>query len=148
MFNLKKHGSPGSAAAEVMAINHIKASQTRTDKGIDAALQMCMDCERPGVPCVAVVLTDGESTDAAATKTQAEAAQQKITVIAVGVENADMAELQIIASGDGNANTFMVDNTADLKVLVTDITLAACEEGMAYKKQCKGRRMSPLRRQN
>ena len=129
MFNLKKHNNGVSAAAEVMSINHLFARRTRTDLGIDAGLKMCEDCERPGVPCVAVVLTDGGSTQPSLTQISADAAQQKITLVAVGVMNADVSELEVIASGAGSNNVFLVDNTDDLKMVVRDITLAACEMG-------------------
>ena len=116
---------------------HLRAGSTNTASGLVALRDMCAACERYDqgvkVPCVGVVLTDGGSTNMAATAAEATTTHNvPINVIAVGVDNAIQSELQVIASGPGNNNVFQVDQTNELANTVDGIISQACKQGTCY----------------
>ncbi|CAI5661516.1 unnamed protein product [Oreochromis niloticus] len=78
-----------------------------------------------GVQQVAVVITDGESQD---NVTEAAAALRRagVTVYAVGVQNANEAELNQIASHPPNKHVFIVDTFDKLKGLKKNLQKTLC----------------------
>eukprot|EP00178_Gracilaria_changii_P011941 TRINITY_DN33664_c0_g1_i1.p1 TRINITY_DN33664_c0_g1~~TRINITY_DN33664_c0_g1_i1.p1 ORF type:complete len:309 (+),score=31.76 TRINITY_DN33664_c0_g1_i1:15-941(+) len=97
-----------------------------------AALQMLVPEQlRPGVPVIAIVLTDGKGNHRTAeTESISNLLQSKTdTVIAIGVSSqADETELQTIASGDGDDNVFMVDEFDKLQDILASLVSVACTE--------------------
>ncbi|KAK3786239.1 hypothetical protein RRG08_064498 [Elysia crispata] len=95
-----------------------------TDKIFSPALG-----SRQNVPHIAVVITDGQSGDQAATAAAADRARQKgVNLIAMGVgHNVDQAELASIADDPDNGHVFQSISYKDLKALSTQILDAACK---------------------
>ncbi|KAM3613790.1 uncharacterized protein V6R79_005100 [Siganus canaliculatus] len=79
-----------------------------------------------GVQQVAVVITDGESQDKVATAA-ADLRRDGVTVYAVGVKNANEAELKSIASYPTNKHMFIVDSFAKLKPLEQSLQKIVCQ---------------------
>ncbi|XP_060570089.1 uncharacterized protein LOC132728460 isoform X2 [Ruditapes philippinarum] len=83
---------------------------------------------RPNVPRIAVVITDGRSSNPTQTAAQANLARQNnIGMIAVGVGNGvDINELHQIADDPDAANTFTVSNYDQLSNIAAQIITRAC----------------------
>nr|KAG5702882.1 hypothetical protein BaRGS_019101 [Batillaria attramentaria] len=86
---------------------------------------------RTDVPRVAVVITDGQSVDPAATAEAANRARsENIGLVAVGVgSHINEQELQAIANDPDSAFVFKVDNYKDLKAQTGDILKSVCTDG-------------------
>lgn len=78
-----------------------------------------------GVQQVAVVITDGESQDNVS-KAAADLRRAGVTVYSVGVQNANEAELQQIASYPPQKHVFIVDSFAKLKSLEQSLQKMLC----------------------
>uniref|UniRef100_UPI0037E74C95 collagen alpha-6(VI) chain isoform X2 n=1 Tax=Semicossyphus pulcher TaxID=241346 RepID=UPI0037E74C95 len=78
-----------------------------------------------GVQQVAVVITDGESQDDVS-RPAADLRRAGVTVYAVGVKDADEAELKQIASYPTNKHMFVVDSFAKLKSLEQTLQKRMC----------------------
>ena len=111
------------------AINGIKGSLTRTDLAIKKFREMCLQSPRDGISCAGVVVTDGHSTDPTLTSQQASLTHDQFVLLAVGIDGADATELETIASGPGNTNTFTVTDVQGLLGVVSKVVLAACDPG-------------------
>ncbi|KAL8616408.1 hypothetical protein ACOMHN_032262 [Nucella lapillus] len=83
---------------------------------------------RPGVPRVAVVITDGQSMDTVKTRLGAERARQNsIDLVAVGVgSHVNNQELTDIANTPESAYVFSANSYKDLKTLSSAILRATC----------------------
>lgn len=79
-----------------------------------------------GVQQVAVVITDGKSQDEVSTPA-ANLRRAGITVYAVGVKDADKAQLDQIASYPTNKHTFIVDSFTKLKTLEAGLQRILCQ---------------------
>ncbi|XP_010770828.1 collagen alpha-6(VI) chain-like [Notothenia coriiceps] len=79
-----------------------------------------------GVQQVAVVITDGESQDSVSTPA-AELRRAGVTVYAVGVKDANHAQLVEMASYPTNKHKFIVDSFAKLKSLEQSLQKSLCQ---------------------
>ncbi|KAK5861651.1 hypothetical protein PBY51_017110 [Eleginops maclovinus] len=79
-----------------------------------------------GVQQVAVVITDGESQDSVSTPA-AELRRAGVTVYAVGVKNANHAQLVEMASHPPNKHMFIVDSFVKLKSLEQSLQKILCQ---------------------
>lgn len=79
-----------------------------------------------GVQQVAVVITDGKSQDDVADPA-AGLRRTGVTVYAVGVKDADKAQLEQIASYPANKHTFIVDSFSKLKTLESILQRSLCQ---------------------
>lgn len=79
-----------------------------------------------GVQQVAVVITDGKSQDEVSSPA-ANLRRAGVTVYAVGVKDADKAQLDQIASYPTNKHTFIVDSFAKLKTLEASLQRILCQ---------------------
>ena len=81
---------------------------------------------RPGVPNVAIVLTDGESSNPTATSRAAAALQASTTVIGIGVgPYAPVDQIKTIASGTGDENTYFLEFD-DISTILGDLDEKIC----------------------
>ncbi|CAJ1063129.1 collagen alpha-6(VI) chain isoform X2 [Xyrichtys novacula] len=105
-------GGTNTGAAVNFTRDHLftKARGSRKDKGVQQ---------------VAVVITDGESQDDVS-RAAADLRRAGVTVYAVGVQNANEAELKQIASYPTNKHVFIVDSFAKLKSLELLLQKSMC----------------------
>lgn len=78
-----------------------------------------------GVQQVAVVITDGESDDDVS-KAASDLRREGVTVYAVGVQNANQAQLRQIASDPSQNYVFTVDSFSKLKALEQKLQKTVC----------------------
>ena len=127
-----------SLIATVDSLTDAVGGFTYTDRGIANATSEFIRAGRSGADRIMIVITDGQSQDeslnsrTSITEMRAnEAISMNITTIAIriGAEDADVrVELNAIASGPGNENTFVVNDFNALSQLATNITTAACRK--------------------
>lgn len=84
---------------------------------------------RSNVPRIAVVITDGRSSNPTNTANAANQARvDNIGVMSVGIgAGVDRSELNAIADNPDSQNSFMVNNYDQLKSIVTQIVNRACQ---------------------
>lgn len=104
---------------------------TNTGAALNFTLQEVFIKERGsrkelGVQQVAVVITDGKSQDEVSSPA-ANLRRAGVTVYAVGVKDADKAQLDQIASYPTNKHTFIVDSFAKLKTLEASLQRILCQ---------------------
>ncbi|XP_060600216.1 uncharacterized protein LOC132753729 isoform X4 [Ruditapes philippinarum] len=85
--------------------------------------------DRPNVPNVAIVVTDGKSSSATATAAEAKKLRDAgVTVLAIGVgSGVSKAELNAIATDPDSTHVFAADNFDALKSLKALLSTKACE---------------------
>uniref|UniRef100_A0A3Q1HT20 VWFA domain-containing protein n=1 Tax=Anabas testudineus TaxID=64144 RepID=A0A3Q1HT20_ANATE len=110
-FSLKSHGNLDSM---VKGINQIipLAQGTMTGLAIRYVMNVAFTAEegdRPKVPNVAVIVTDGRPQDRVA-EVAAEAREKGIEIYAVGVARADMTSLRAMASPPFEDHVFLVES--------------------------------------
>ena len=107
---------------------------TNTDEGFLLAGSDCFGASpEVGVPKVVILLTDGKSSDTLATVAEADKLRVELgaTVVAVGVDKADDAELLAIADGSAE-HTYKAASFDDLDDgLVAQVMKSACVDGGA-----------------
>ena len=111
---------------------------TYTDRGIANATSEFVRAGRQGADRIMIVITDGQSQDELGNSRTSvsemranEATSMDIRIIAIRIGPEDAAvrmELNAIASGPGNENTFIVNDFNALSQLATNITTAACRK--------------------
>ena len=113
-FNLNSQNSKASLQA---AINNIKFQSGGTNTGdaityLDQNMFKQANGDRPGVPNIAVIITDGRSNKPDETKAAAKLARQHgIEVFSVGVgKGVSKTELNEMASDPDNTHVLMVDD--------------------------------------
>lgn len=104
---------------------------TNTGAALNFTLQEVFIRERGsrkelGVQQVAVVITDGKSQDDVSSPA-ANLRRAGVTVYAVGVKDADKAQLDQIASYPTNKHTFIVDSFSKLKTLEASLQRILCQ---------------------
>ncbi|CAH1252946.1 MATN1 [Branchiostoma lanceolatum] len=121
-FNLGAHADKPSTIA---AVNNIVYQGGGTTTG-DALTFVNNQANWRGdpVPKVAIVVTDGKSTDDVTAPAQALAAQG-VAVYAIGVGNYDLPELQLIANGNNNNVIELTDYNA-LTAAIDQIAAQVC----------------------
>ena len=85
--------------------------------------------DRPNVPNVAIIVTDGQSNNAALTASEAKLARDAgITVLAIGVgHGAKKSELNAMATDPDSAHVYTADNFDALGSLQALLSTKACE---------------------
>ena len=134
-------GSTTNSASLITSVDNLTNNVggfTYTDRGIANATSEFVRTGRTGANRIMIVITDGQSQDesqnsrTSVTEMRAnEAISMNITIIAIRIGAEDAAvrvELNAIASGPGNDNTFVVSNFGALSQLATNITTAACRK--------------------
>ena len=105
----------GYASFTYLALDYVRTNSFTTAAG-----------DRPGVPNVAIVLTDGYSSNRDKTITAAAALQASTTVIGIGVGSyPPLDEIKDIASGTGDENTYFVEFN-DLSTILRDLEEKIC----------------------
>ena len=127
-FNMSTFSTKGSLSTAIWGINFTEGG-TVTNLALDYVRTNSFTTaagDRPGVPNVAIVLTDGQSLSPTATSTAAAALQASTTVIGIGVgQNAPVDEIKAIASGTGYENTYFLDFN-DLSTILEDLKEKVC----------------------
>lgn len=119
---------------------------TKTGAALDFAKQKVFVREKgsrkeQGVQQVAVVITDGKSQDDVSDPA-ADLRRAGVTVFAVGVKDADKAQLDQIASYPTSKHTFMVDSFSKLNVLESSLQRILCQNVIQQAFSVKTRRMN------
>lgn len=104
---------------------------TNTGAALDFARQQVFVQEKGsrkelGVQQVAVVITDGKSQDDVSNPA-ADLRRAGVTVFAVGVKDADKAQLEQMASYPTNKHTFVVDRFSKLRTLESSLQRILCQ---------------------
>ncbi|KAK2171367.1 hypothetical protein NP493_1068g00015 [Ridgeia piscesae] len=130
IFNLNTYSTATQIKQALDGVEQHRGG-TRTYDAIDKMHNEMLSSSlaRPGVPRIAIVITDGESEDPVMTEKAAKVARDDgIIMFAVGVGNkANRKELVSIASSPVNDYMFMVDNYAGLKTLRKILAWRACQ---------------------
>lgn len=84
---------------------------------------------RPGIPHIAIVLTDGMSQNMPVTLQQAKLVHENgITVFVIGIgSQVDKMELEAIASKPASKYVYMIDNFDALNMIKDELAIKACE---------------------
>ncbi|XP_071325050.1 collagen alpha-6(VI) chain-like [Trachinotus anak] len=128
-FLLKDHKDRKSLLNAVEKMTH-RGGGTETGKAIDFLLKQCFT-EAAGsranqrVPQVAVVITDGESTDSVAEPAQS-LRDRGILVFAIGVGEANEQELQSIANEPPHHFVFTIDDYPALETIRERLLQTVC----------------------
>ena len=85
--------------------------------------------DRPGVPNIGIIVTDGRSNNAAATQAAANAARAAgIELFSVGVgSGVSRAELNSMATDPDNSHVFMVDDFSKLAQIKSAFQQQTCQ---------------------
>ena len=130
-FQLDRHSDAASLKRAVKAVRFRAGKWTNTGDALKYARETMFTEEhgdRPWVPNIAVVITDGKSTEDKVTKAEAEAARNAgIQIFAIGVgKRYDRQELLDIASDPSDKFVFTVDNYKALDSIIETFTLRTC----------------------
>ncbi|XP_046340047.2 uncharacterized protein LOC124121112 [Haliotis rufescens] len=116
----------------VTAISSIKKDDggTHTYDAIDLATDRVFTTyhgARPGVPKVAILLTDGASSNLNRTVQAAERAKrQGITFFTVGIGSINRQELQAVATEPNCTHVFVLDNFSEIDSLLNEMRKGSC----------------------
>ncbi|KAK0047864.1 FMRFamide receptor [Biomphalaria pfeifferi] len=129
IFNFNQFTNNSQVAQALLKIPYLSQS-THTAQALDYARTNSFTAAqgaRPNAGKIAVVITDGNSQNAAETAAAAARLKQSgVTVIAVGVGSSiSQTELKAIASGD--SNVFNVNNYSVLDAIRAGLVTQACE---------------------
>ncbi|KAM4736112.1 collagen alpha-6(VI) chain-like isoform 2-T3 [Anableps anableps] len=136
-FTLKSYNSRAAVNNAIKALVLLNAN-TYTSKALNYSLQYFSEKHggrrRLGVPQVLMVITDGNAHDHEYLKRDSDALRENgITVLSIGVKNAEMDQLLTMA-GNNPSNVFFVDNFDKLETLykqmsgvICNITKLSCE---------------------
>ena len=132
-FSLDTYSNRTSLASAVNSIQY-SGGLTNTADALHLLINQGFDGARPeseGVPRVAIVITDGQSSNGTATKAAAEVLSQNslISVIAVGIGNADISELNAIANtrdGRGLVRSISGFDETEIERLQEDLNDQTC----------------------
>ncbi|XP_067665688.1 uncharacterized protein [Haliotis asinina] len=122
----------------VDAIVRIKKDDggTHTFDAIDLATEEVFNPThgaRPGVPKVAILLTDGASNNLNFTVAAAERAKSKgITFFTVGIGSINRQELQAVASDPNCTHVFVLDNFSEIDSLLNEMRKGSCSAPIVY----------------
>ncbi|XP_060706236.1 collagen alpha-6(VI) chain-like [Hemiscyllium ocellatum] len=122
---------------KVSVLDHIKAmpyrkGRTNTGAAIDYVMHNYFNesrgsRKRQGVPQIAIVITDGKSSDEVSAPAQA-LRSHGVTVYALGIKDAIVAELEDIASYPPNKYVSNIEDFGHLRSLETQIQKKICSE--------------------
>ncbi|KAL4227529.1 von Willebrand factor (vWF) type A domain [Mactra antiquata] len=114
----------------VNAINQIPyyPGNTETDKALDLLRLEGFEGDRPDAPNIAIIVTDGLSTNPGLTKiSSSQLKKSGITVFAVGIgAEIDTAELKYISSDPDDKYVFFVGNFSSLPTIESTVARTTC----------------------
>ncbi|KAM3928301.1 collagen alpha-1(XIV) chain isoform 2-T2 [Leptodactylus fuscus] len=131
-FRLNSYKSKESLLAAINSISY-KGGNTKTGRAIKHVREDLFTLEsgmRKGVPRVLVVITDGRSQDEAV-KIAHEMQLEGFSIFAIGVADADYAELVNIGSKPSERHVFFVDNFDAFKKIEDELITFVCETATA-----------------
>ncbi|XP_073535931.1 collagen alpha-1(XIV) chain isoform X2 [Phyllobates terribilis] len=131
-FKLNSYKSKESLLAAINSISY-KGGNTKTGRAIKHVREDIFTVEsgmRKGVPRVLVVITDGRSQDEAI-KIAHEMQLEGFSIFAIGVADADYAELVNIGSKPSERHVFFVDNFDAFKKIEDELITFVCETATA-----------------
>ncbi|CAJ0965489.1 unnamed protein product, partial [Ranitomeya imitator] len=131
-FKLNSYKSKESLLAAISRISY-KGGNTKTGRAIKHVREDIFTVEsgmRKGVPRVLVVITDGRSQDEAI-KIAHEMQLEGFSIFAIGVADADYAELVNIGSKPSERHVFFVDNFDAFKKIEDELITFVCETATA-----------------
>ncbi|XP_073446369.1 collagen alpha-1(XIV) chain isoform X2 [Dendrobates tinctorius] len=131
-FRLNSYKSKESLLAAINRISY-KGGNTKTGRAIKHVREDIFTVEsgmRKGVPRVLVVITDGRSQDEAI-KIAHEMQLEGFSIFAIGVADADYAELVNIGSKPSERHVFFVDNFDAFKKIEDELITFVCETATA-----------------
>ncbi|CAI9721272.1 type VI, alpha [Octopus vulgaris] len=130
-FHLNKYSDKNALLSAIGAIHRISGN-TNTADALTRARTITFTAgngDRPKVPNIAIVITDGNSNNAQLTVKAAnslKATQAVVFSIGVGT-NIRQSELQAIATGPGTSHVFTVTNFAALNTIKKELATKTCE---------------------
>ncbi|KAM4027456.1 collagen alpha-1(XIV) chain isoform 2-T2 [Anomaloglossus baeobatrachus] len=131
-FKLNSYKSKESLLAAINSISY-KGGNTKTGRAIKHVREDIFTVEsgmRKGVPRVLVVITDGRSQDETV-KVAQEMQLEGFSIFAIGVADADYAELVNIGSKPSERHVFFVDNFDAFKKIEDELITFVCETATA-----------------
>uniref|UniRef100_A0A8C8DH94 VWFA domain-containing protein n=1 Tax=Oryzias sinensis TaxID=183150 RepID=A0A8C8DH94_9TELE len=131
-FLLKDHFDASSLLAAIERLPY-RTGQTETGKAISFLLSQYFTEEggsraRQRVPQIAVVITDGDSSDDVEEPAQ-QLREQGVIVFGIGVGQANLGELQLIANRPAQRFLFTIDNYQALQMLTSNIVFIIDQSG-------------------
>ncbi|KAK6175185.1 hypothetical protein SNE40_013700 [Patella caerulea] len=130
-FLLNSYSDKDLVIAAIKNITFTAGDQTDTGLGLRYARDTIFNPAngaRPNLPQIAIVITDGKSTNGTLTLVEAQETRNKgITIFAIGVGAADLKELNGMASKPSDEFVVKVDNYSKLKGIKDRLALKACE---------------------
>ncbi|XP_051879302.1 collagen alpha-1(XIV) chain isoform X4 [Pristis pectinata] len=131
-FQLNSYNDKENLLNAVQRIRY-KGGNTKTGRAIKHARDFVFTVEaglQRGIPSVLVVITDGRSQDDV-NKISQEMQMEGYSIFAVGVADADYAELINIASKPSNRHAFFVDDFDAFKKIEDELVTFVCETASA-----------------
>ncbi|XP_069777040.1 collagen alpha-1(XIV) chain isoform X2 [Narcine bancroftii] len=131
-FHLNSYNDKESLLNAVQRIRY-KGGNTKTGRAIKHAKDSVFTVEaglQRGIPNVLVVVTDGRSQDDV-TKISHEMQMDGYSIFAIGVADADYAELINIANKPSNRHAFFVDDFDAFKKIEDELVAFVCETASA-----------------
>uniref|UniRef100_A0A4W2HT36 Collagen alpha-4(VI) chain-like n=1 Tax=Bos indicus x Bos taurus TaxID=30522 RepID=A0A4W2HT36_BOBOX len=119
-FTLSQHSSVAGLEVAVDSIQQ-KGGGTKTGEALGSMIQVFADSARSNVPWYLIVVTDGQSMDPVADAAEA-LRGRGVTIYAVGVRDANIAELQEIAED----RMFFVHDFESLKTIQQEVVQDIC----------------------
>jgi hypothetical protein len=133
-FGLNAYNTTAALEKAIDAVT-FTAGSTNTGAALEMLRLTGFNNERPGVPNIAIVITDGLSSDPDSTKLQARLAKAGNILIAIGVGNqVDQTELSNIGSVDKDTGVplvYQVTSYQDLQTVQNTIVKIACNVAAA-----------------
>lgn len=128
-FLLKDHFDASSLLAAIERLPY-RTGQTETGKAISFLLSQYFTEEagsraRQRVPQIAVVITDGDSSDDVEEPAQ-QLREQGVIVFGIGVGQANLGELQLIANRPAQRFLFTIENYQALQTLTSTLMQTIC----------------------
>lgn len=143
-FNFKAHSSTAAAQTKLKSLHFAQGGFTNTHLALDSGRNMFgissngARAVSEGVPRVAIVITDGMSTNSAYTAANAvKLRASNVNVFAIGLgkyfrsNEKAKAELAAIASSPTSDHMYQLDTIASIKTIVTKMAAVTCSESAA-----------------
>ncbi|ELT96727.1 hypothetical protein CAPTEDRAFT_109203 [Capitella teleta] len=130
-FNLNTFNNVGDIQTAISHITQARGSTNTASALHSIRREFFEEQGRTGVVKVAIVITDGQSNEAQATKRQAQLLRDAgVHVFAIGVgRNVAEEELEAIASQPSSSHVFMVDSFQALESISIVLAARTCEGG-------------------
>ncbi|KAH9492390.1 hypothetical protein Btru_050999 [Bulinus truncatus] len=135
MFDFKDNPTSESLKMAILATPYLRQS-TRTDRALNYILNSTMldpnvSGARNGAKKIMILMTDGASDYPEQTKEAAKKVKdQQISILCVGIANANDDELRQIASSP--QDVFKANSFADLKLIAENVIQRTCDKTECY----------------